>query len=178
MHSVKHTCLVVRPLVGDPGYANNEFWLLKKTLYGLRRSPHHWYNMFTNIFSELGLIASPQNLCIYTGVINPWSNYDPTTSDRKLLHIGIYVDDFVYFSEDPAEEKLFQEALASRIKVDFWKHEDGHLSVHLCQAAFVEYLAHRFAFTNFVPAPNMMPYQSGMPIDSIPNPDPKEPDFK
>lgn len=120
IHSVKHTCLVVRPLVGDPGYANNEFWLLKKTLYGLRRSPHHWYNMFTNILSKLGLIASPQNLCIYTGVINPWSNYDPTTSDCKLLHIGIYVDDFVYFSEDPAEEKLFQEALASRIKVDFW----------------------------------------------------------
>jgi hypothetical protein len=185
-------CTVVRPPVGDPGYAKDEFWLLKKTLYGLRRSPHHWYNMFTKILTELGLQASPHDPCVYTGVVNPGPDYDPATSNRKLLHIGIYVDDFVYFSENPAEEKLFQEALASRIKVDFmgdvdyflgtaftWmKHEDGHLSVHLCQSAFIEYLAHRFALTNFVPVPNMTPYRSGMPIDSIPNPDPKEPDFK
>jgi hypothetical protein len=184
-------CTVVHPPVGDPGYAKDEFWLLKKTLYGLRRSPHHWYNMFTKILTKLGLQASPHDPCVYTGVVNPGPDYDPATSNQKLLHIGIYVDDFVYFSEDPAEEKLFQEALASCIKVDFmgdvdyilgtaftWmKHNDGHLSVHLCQSAFIEYLAHRFALTNFVPVPNMTPYQSGMPIDSIPNPDPKEPDF-
>ncbi|KAL7475451.1 hypothetical protein ACHAW6_001358 [Cyclotella cf. meneghiniana] len=143
--------------------------------------------MFTKILTKLGLKASQNDPCIYTGVVNPGPDYDPATSDRKLLHIGIYVDDFVYFSEDPAEEKLFQEALASRIKVDFmgavdyflgtaftWKkHEDGHFVT-----AFVEYLAHRFALTNFGPIPNMLPYRSGMTIDSIPNPDPKEPDFK
>ena len=34
-------CTVVRPPVGDPAYHKDEFWLLKKTLYGLRRSPRH-----------------------------------------------------------------------------------------------------------------------------------------
>ena len=41
--------MAVRPPVGDPGYAKDEYWLLNKTLYGLRRSPKHWYNMFTSI---------------------------------------------------------------------------------------------------------------------------------
>jgi hypothetical protein len=36
--------MAVRPPVGDPAYNKDKFWLLNKTLYGLRRSPHHWYN--------------------------------------------------------------------------------------------------------------------------------------
>ena len=32
---------VVRPPQGNPTAKKNEFWLPKKTLYGLRRSPHH-----------------------------------------------------------------------------------------------------------------------------------------
>ena len=27
--------MVIRPTVGDPGYARDEYWLLNKTLYGL-----------------------------------------------------------------------------------------------------------------------------------------------
>jgi hypothetical protein len=148
--------------------------------------------MFTKILTEMGLKASPHDPCVYTGVVNPDADYDPATSPRKLLHIGIYVDDFVFFSEDPAEEELFRKTLASKIKVDFmgdvdyflgtaftWKRwDDGHLSVHMGQNAFVEYLGHRFALTNFVPVPNMTPYRSGLPIDAIPSPNPKEPDFK
>ena len=33
---------VIRPQIGDPAFQEDECWLLKKTLYGLRRSPHHW----------------------------------------------------------------------------------------------------------------------------------------
>jgi hypothetical protein len=33
---------VVQPPAGDPANQTDEFWLLKKTLYGLRRSPHHY----------------------------------------------------------------------------------------------------------------------------------------
>jgi len=32
---------VIRPPAGDPAFKNDEYWLLKKTLYGLRRSPKH-----------------------------------------------------------------------------------------------------------------------------------------
>jgi hypothetical protein len=60
-----------------------------------------------------------------------------------------------------------------------WKrHSDGNLSVLLTQSAFVEYSAHRFAIDKLNPVPNMTPYRSGMPIDAIPAPDPKDPDQK
>ena len=36
---------VIRPPIVDLDFQEDEYWLLNKTLYGLRRSPHHWYNM-------------------------------------------------------------------------------------------------------------------------------------
>ena len=33
---------VIRPPIGDPDFQEDEYWLLKKTLYGLRKYPHHW----------------------------------------------------------------------------------------------------------------------------------------
>ncbi len=47
------------------------------------------------------------------------------------------------------------------------RHDDGELSVLLTQSAFVEYTAHRFAIDKLNPVPNMTPYRSGIPIDSI-----------
>ena len=185
---------VVRPPVGDPGYAKDEYWFLKKTLYGLRRSPHHWYNMITDILKNIGLTPSPHDPCLYSGVItSPQAPSELPPSSRKPVHVGIYVDDFVFFSEDPAEEENFKKALSScTVPIDWmgtvdyflgtafnWKrHADGHLSVLLTQSAFTEYTAHRFAIDKLNPVPNMTPYRSGMPIDAIPPPDPKDPDLK
>eukprot|EP00956_Cyclotella_meneghiniana_P035945 scaffold119809_cov102-Cyclotella_meneghiniana.AAC.2 len=202
---------VVRPPVGDPGYAKDEYWFLKKTLYGLRRSPHHWYNMITAILKDIGLTPSPHDPCLYSGFIVDSSPTTPSqssqtktlpktptstpapNSSRKPVHVGIYVDDFVFFSEDPKEEERFKKALSScTVPIDWmgtvdyflgtaftWKrHTDGHLSVLLTQSAFTEYSAHRFAIDKLNPVPNMTPYRSGIPIDSIPPPDPQDPDLK
>ena len=209
--------MAVLPPVGDPAHANDEVWLLNKTLYGLRRSPHHWYNMFTAILKKIGLTASRPDPCLYTGVVNDSSAAEspPATSDnddeplvtfhtrdpksrapkssttRKELSIGIYVDDFVYYSNDPAEEKIFEQELAKHLKVDFmgvvdyflgtaftWKEfEDGNVSVHMTQSAFTEYTAHRFGVDRMNRVPNMTPYRSGLPIDSIAPPDPSDPDL-
>jgi hypothetical protein len=100
----------------------------------------------------------------------------------------------VFFSEDPKQEEIFKRALAaaSGVKIDFmgtvdyflgtafqWqRHPDGKLLVLLTQSAFVEYSAHCFAVDKFNPVPNMTPYCSGIPIDSIPPPDPDDPDLK
>ena len=91
--------MAVRPPAGDPGYSKDEYWLLNKTLYGLRRSPHHWYNMFTSILRKLNLKPSPHDACLFTGIIG-----DPTgTSGRAPIDVGVYVDDFVFYSTNPAE---------------------------------------------------------------------------
>ena len=97
-------CIAIRPPVGDPAYDKDEYWLLNKMLYGLLRSPHHWYNNFTSILCNLKLTPSPNDPCIYTGV----TNSDDPKSTRAPIHVGVYVDDFVFYPTDPAEEELFK----------------------------------------------------------------------
>ena len=33
---------VIRPPIGNSDFQGDEYWILKKTLYGLWLSPHHW----------------------------------------------------------------------------------------------------------------------------------------
>jgi hypothetical protein len=136
----------------------------------------------------MGLTQSVHDPCLFSG--NLLSDSSPTS--RSKVHVGIYVDDFVFYSEDPAIEQRFQEDLKKKVVVDFmgdvdyflgtaftWKsHDDGNLSVHLCQSAFAEFTAHRFAVDRYNRTPNMTPYRSGLPIDSIAAGDPNDPDFK
>ena len=180
--------MAIRPPIGDPGHDNDEYWLLNKTLYGLRRSPRHWYTMFTNILKDMNLKPSSHDPCLFSGIID---NTDPK-STRQEIHVGAYVDDFVFYSTDPAEEEKFKTALESKLKIDFmgdadyflgtaftWlRHEDGEVSVHLFQSAFTEFAAARFSVDKMNRVPNMTPYRSGLPIDSLPPPRDGDPDLK
>jgi hypothetical protein len=40
---------IVRPPSGDPEAEPGKYWHLKRTLYGLRRSLHHWYDKINAI---------------------------------------------------------------------------------------------------------------------------------
>ena len=65
---------VIRPPIGDPDFQEDAYWLLNKTLYGLHRSPHHWYNIIKGILLKMGLKASPHEPClIYDILYNPSS---------------------------------------------------------------------------------------------------------
>ena len=55
---VVHEIIIVRPPIGNPDSDPDDFCLPKKTLYGLRRSPQHWYNLITKILTDMGLTAS------------------------------------------------------------------------------------------------------------------------
>lgn len=63
--------ILVHPPIGDPAYKQDKLWLLNKTLYGLRRSPHHWYQKFTTILCEMGLPPMPNDPCLFSGVVSP-----------------------------------------------------------------------------------------------------------
>jgi hypothetical protein len=109
---------IVRPPSGDPDAFKDEYWLLLKTLYGLRRSPRHWYDKINAILCSIGLTPSSHDPCMYTGFIR--DPHDPSGSrSPKPLALGIYVNNFIYFSEDPAVEALFERLLGERVKVDF-----------------------------------------------------------
>jgi hypothetical protein len=178
---------VVIPPVGDPDHGKGSYWLLNKTLYGLRRSPHHWYNMFCAALKDIGLEQSVHYPCLFSGNLKT----DNSPTSKSKLHVSIYVNDFVFYSEDSEAEKAFQQQLKTKVKVDLmgdvdyflgtaftWKHlPGGHLSVHLSQSAFTKFIAHRFAVDRYNHTPHMTPYLWGYPIDAIPPTDPKDPDL-
>ena len=88
---------IVKPPIGDPDAKKDEYWLLKRTLYGLRRSPKYWYDKICKILTSIGLKQNPYDPCLFSGnIIDPT---DPSNSPSSSpLTLGLYVDDFVYFS--------------------------------------------------------------------------------
>ncbi len=110
---------ILRPPSGDPKAQPNEYWLLLSTFYGLRQSPRHWYDKITKIVVSIGLTSSLEDPCLITGfVCNPHQPDAPSLVHPLLL--GLYVDDFVYFSKDPAVEALFCHLLGEHCKLILW----------------------------------------------------------
>jgi hypothetical protein len=108
----------VRPPSGVPDADPQECWLLLKTLYGLRRSPRHWYDKINAILISIALKPSLEDPCLYSGFIQ--DPPDPSSAkSTSPLTLGLYVDDFLYFSEDPSVKALFCHLLAEQCKVDF-----------------------------------------------------------
>ena len=74
---------VIRPPIGDPAFQEDEYWLLKETLYVLRRSPHHCYNMIKGILLNMFLKASPHDSCLLSGILE-----EPTS--QKTISKDLY----------------------------------------------------------------------------------------
>ncbi len=163
----------------DPDALKDEYWLLQKTLYGLRCSPCHWYEKIDSILCSIGLVPNAHDPCFYTGLVR--DPLDPLASQSSVsLSIGLYIDDLKYFSEDPAVEALFEHLLQERIKVNFmglvewflgihfsWRITTSRVDVHLNQTSFAANLVKQFCCDSWDPTPTAMPYCSGVPIDSI-----------
>ena len=65
----------------------------------------------------MGLQPSLHDPCLFQGV--PSSPTCPTVATGKSLHLGLYVEMFVYFSEDSANEQRFERLLVAKLKVNF-----------------------------------------------------------
>jgi len=178
---------IVRPPLGDPDAKEGEYWLLHKTLYGLCRSPKHWFDMLVSILIEMGLSQSPHDPCLFHGV--PSTTSHPASPEDAPITVGIYVDDIIYFALCDSVEQRFEHILRSQVKVTFmgptswflgtqftWvDHPDGHLSVHLTQVAYAQNLVERYQQHNTTFNSQATPYRSGLPIDSIaPTSDPED----
>ena len=150
-----------------------------KTSYGLRQSPCHWYDKINAILISIGLTPSLKDPCLYSGLIHDPSDPSSEKSSSPLT-LGLYVNDFVYFSEDPAVEALFCRLLSEQCKVDFmgvvewflgihfaWRITPSSVSVHLNQSGFAANLVESFFQDSRNVTPTATPYRSGAPIDSI-----------
>ena len=133
--------VVVKPPIGCPVSNPNTLWCLKKTLYGLIRSPLHWYNNISQLFLSISLRNSPNSPCVFVGKI---------LDNEPPLYLGLYVDDFCYFSESNKVEKEFKHKLDNNYSVSYdnklewflgmkfeWKMTETDLQCLVHQEAFV-----------------------------------------
>ena len=95
---------LLRPPAGCPKTPPKTYWLLKRTLYGLKRSPRHWFDRATKLLQSVGLQLCPNTPCLFHGTIIP---------GRPPLYLGLYVDDFVYFSEDKRSKEFSNKNLVN-----------------------------------------------------------------
>lgn len=108
--------------------------------------------------------------------------------DRAPLYLGLYVDDFVYFSTDKEVEKSFEQQLKSKTNVDFmgnvshflghkfqWheysSNDSPHLKVHISKTAFADTLIDEADLSDSSKT-TLSPYRSGYPVDAVPDPPP------
>ena len=96
-------------------------------MYDLRRLTHHWYNTIKGILLKMGLNASPHDPCLLSGVLYNPSSPEKISAVQYQLHVGLYVDDFVFYSSYPTQEALFKTLLQEYIQVDFMGDVDYFL---------------------------------------------------
>ena len=164
---------ILTPPHGCPKSKPKTYWLLLRTLYGIKHSPRHWYDHATKLLLKCGLTPCPQSPCIFQGFPIP---------GKPKLYLGLYVDDFIYFSSEPDVEAYFKKQLTSLTGVNFmgrvshflgmkfiWrKSSKGMLSFHLSQEAFADHLISISGLTDASVTTVTTPYLSGHPVDAIP----------
>ena len=83
---------ICRPPVGCPITPKNSYWQLLKTLHRLKRSPKHWYELAKKILLEIGFQQCKHSPCIFIGQLIP---------RQAPVYLGLYVNDFIFFSQSP-----------------------------------------------------------------------------
>ena len=164
---------ICRPPAGCPITPKNSYWKLLKTLYGLKRSPRHWYETAKQILKEMGFQQSKHSPCIFVGQL---------IKNQPPLYLGLYVDDFIFFSQSNAVEKKFMETFSNKItctfndKIDYFlgikfqcsKTKDKDVTIQLNQAAYIENLLSQLNLQHVDVTSPKTPYRNGFPVDTIP----------
>jgi hypothetical protein len=165
---------VCRPPAGCPITPPNLYWRLKKTLYGLKRSPRHFYELARKTLLSVGLKQHPTSPCLFYGTL---------IEGHPPLYLGLYVDDFIYFSQSSQVENKFEKDFGAKLNTDFngkigyflginfthHKYDTGDVSIQLSQEAFIDQLCTIAQLDNPAVTTPKTPYRSGLPVDSIPN---------
>ena len=114
--------------------------MIKKNLYSLVRSPLHWYNNISQFFLSIGLRISPNSPCVFVG--NILDNEPP-------LYLGLYVDDFCYFSASNKVETEFKNKLNKNYSVSYDNKLEWFLGMKFewkLTGTDLQYLVHQEAF--------------------------------
>ena len=172
---------IIRAPKGCPITPPRTLLLLKKTLYGLRRSPRHWYETCKAALVKIGLKPLPNSPCIFTGIL---------IEGEPPIYLGLFVDDFIYYSKCKEVEILFEEKFGACFDVDFQgdvthflglnftctRETDGHVSIFLNQPVDTKNLIAKAGLDSPSTITKNTPYRSGHPVDAIPHIEMSQPD--
>lgn len=119
----------------------------------------------------MGFKAMPQDNCVLK--CSPIPGHPP-------IYVGLYVDNFIYYSKPDKVEEWFEQNLKSHVKVNFmgevdwflgkrykWEQKDGKVYCHVSQEAFVEALVEKHGMSECKLA--RTPYRLGCVVDCIPD---------
>ena len=101
---------VIKPPAGCPLTPKNLYLKLLKTLYGLRLSSRHWYETCKATLLAIGFKPCPNSPCLFVGHLLP---------NEAPIYLGLYVDNFIYFSKSSKVETHFETAFSDKLKVEF-----------------------------------------------------------
>ena len=99
--------------------------------------------------------------------------------------MGLFVDDFLYFSKSTQVEQKFENDFGTKFKVEFQqefshflgtkftnvKHTDGHVDIYMNQPTEIADLIKKASLHQPQTNISRTPYRSGFPVDSIPDDD-------
>jgi hypothetical protein len=141
-----------------PGFGAKELvWLLRRALYGLRRSPHLWHNELSGFLQSLGLEPVPGVNCIHH---NDW------------LVVFFFVDDIIclYRKEDQERFNEFEGKLAGKYELRMMgephmflgveiQRDRSKRSLAISQTAYIDKITKRFE-RSLLPHPVYTPLPS------------------
>ena len=115
---------------------------LKRSLYGLKQSPHCWNSILDEYLKQLGFVRSTSDPCIYVGL------------DGEMI-VGVYVDDIIIAGKGEKLVKDFKLALGERFDVkDLGRlhyflgmkivQDDSSRDVWIGQPAYVDKVVEKF----------------------------------
>ena len=133
----------------------------------------------------MGLTFSKHDYCLFYGIID---DDTPSATTQHTIHVGLYTDNLVLFSESDTKESRFKKILNEKFTTDFMGNTDFFLgssfewnwrpdekkSFHVSQQDFTDHTDSHFGIKDCNRIPLMTPYRSGCHIDSIPDTDPDD----
>jgi hypothetical protein len=158
------------------GYSNALF-----TVSGA--APKHWYDKICKILNKIGLQQNAYDPYLFSGhIIDPLDTLDSPSS--YPLTLSIYINNFIYLSEDPAVEAKFECLIEEYAIADFmgtvewfldtqfqWIVTPDPVQVHLSQTGFASHLVEGNNIHLHNVTPNATLYCSSLPIDTCPKSD-------
>ena len=163
---------ICTPPPGCPLTEKGLYLKLKKTLYGLKRSPCHFYELATKVLYNMGFKKHPTSHCLFVGHLIP---------NQPPIYLGLYVDDVYYFSGSKEVKSYFEATISKEIDIEFngqvgyflginfkcKRHHNQSVSILMSQESFIDNLVQLADLSSNKSFP-ATPYRSGFLVDKIP----------